>query len=145
MNGDKGTTNTTTTEHATKAPAEAYLAYAFIAGANCKKYAKFLEDLSNAYHRGKDEYLKTLVGAHQMLASWENKNAIIYGQSNNSITFITEGHKDDPDNPSSNGYELGEDKEEVVLAHSGEVILLSKKEEEIMRYTGVREQVPQQG
>eukprot|EP00957_Ditylum_brightwellii_P204847 15341075-Ditylum_brightwellii.AAC.1 len=79
MNGDEGTTNTTTIERATKASAEAYPSYTFIAGANHKKCVKLLEDLSNAYHRGKDEYSKTLVGAHQVLASWENKSAIIYG------------------------------------------------------------------
>eukprot|EP00957_Ditylum_brightwellii_P007654 578524-Ditylum_brightwellii.AAC.1 len=135
MNGDEGTTNATLVEQATKASAEAYLVYALIAGANCKKYAKLLGDLYNVYHRGKDEYPKMLVGAHQMLASWENKSAIIYGRSNDGIAFATEEREDDPDHPTSNKYELVEDEEEVALANNGEETLLSKKGEKITCYT----------
>eukprot|EP00957_Ditylum_brightwellii_P093164 7093139-Ditylum_brightwellii.AAC.1 len=60
MNGDEGATNAKIIEHAAKASAEAYLTYIFIAEANCKKYTKLLEDISNDHHRSKDEYPKTL-------------------------------------------------------------------------------------
>eukprot|EP00957_Ditylum_brightwellii_P064154 4867826-Ditylum_brightwellii.AAC.1 len=43
-----------------KESTEAYFTYAFVLGANQKKYTTLLKDLSDTYLRGKDEYPKTL-------------------------------------------------------------------------------------
>eukprot|EP00957_Ditylum_brightwellii_P064867 4920890-Ditylum_brightwellii.AAC.1 len=72
---------------------EAYFAYTFISGANGKNYAKLLEDLSNAYLSGKDEYPKTLAGAHKLLTSWENHATSHPGSSNDGIVFTTEAYE----------------------------------------------------
>eukprot|EP00957_Ditylum_brightwellii_P042527 3220327-Ditylum_brightwellii.AAC.1 len=78
IEGNENTSSAAMVAQATKSSSEAYLAYAFIAGANHKKYAKLMEDLSNTYHCGKDKYPNTF-GAHKLLTSWENKSNISYG------------------------------------------------------------------
>eukprot|EP00957_Ditylum_brightwellii_P167339 12739458-Ditylum_brightwellii.AAC.1 len=69
MDGNEASTNAATLADAVSRSNEAYLAYTFLSGANRKKYEKLLEDLANSYARDKDEYPKTLVGAHKLLAT----------------------------------------------------------------------------
>eukprot|EP00957_Ditylum_brightwellii_P148994 11343921-Ditylum_brightwellii.AAC.1 len=69
MDGNEDTTDAGTITDAVSRSNEAYLAYAFLSGANRKKYEKLLEDLANSYARDNDEYPKTLVGAHKLLAT----------------------------------------------------------------------------
>eukprot|EP00957_Ditylum_brightwellii_P027897 2107861-Ditylum_brightwellii.AAC.1 len=60
MDENEATTDVTTIADAVSRSNKAYLAYAFLSGANRKKYEKLLEDLANSYARDNDEYPKTL-------------------------------------------------------------------------------------
>eukprot|EP00957_Ditylum_brightwellii_P016607 1248323-Ditylum_brightwellii.AAC.1 len=60
LDGNEATSNATLIAKADARSSEAYLAYAFLSGANRKKYEKLLEDLSNSYAHNKDEHPKTL-------------------------------------------------------------------------------------
>eukprot|EP00957_Ditylum_brightwellii_P020702 1560574-Ditylum_brightwellii.AAC.1 len=69
MDGNEASTDAAILVDAVTGSNEAYIAYAFLSGANRKKYKKILEDLANSYARNKDKYPKTLVGAHKLLAT----------------------------------------------------------------------------
>eukprot|EP00957_Ditylum_brightwellii_P136976 10445518-Ditylum_brightwellii.AAC.1 len=75
MDGNTANANATLIEDAVTRSNEAYLAYAFLSGANRKKSENLLEDLANSYVCDKDKYSKTLVGAHKLLATWSKKSA----------------------------------------------------------------------
>eukprot|EP00957_Ditylum_brightwellii_P038433 2905334-Ditylum_brightwellii.AAC.1 len=49
LNGCKTTTNATLIANMVTCSTEAYLTYAFLAGANCLKYDKIFEDLLDTY------------------------------------------------------------------------------------------------
>ena len=49
---------------------EAYMATAFLCGLNKEKYQELLDDLSNAYLAGRDEYPKTLVDSYNLVINW---------------------------------------------------------------------------
>eukprot|EP00957_Ditylum_brightwellii_P025674 1941518-Ditylum_brightwellii.AAC.1 len=86
MDGNEASTDAAILADAVTRWNEAYLAYAFLLGANRKKYEKLQEDLANSYARNKDKYPKTLVGAHKLFATWSNKSASSSRErSNNGI------------------------------------------------------------
>eukprot|EP00957_Ditylum_brightwellii_P129529 9879895-Ditylum_brightwellii.AAC.1 len=74
LDENEATTNATLIANAEAQSSEAYLAYAFLLAAKIKKFENLLDDLSNSYACDKDEYPKTLVGAHKLLATWTNKS-----------------------------------------------------------------------
>eukprot|EP00957_Ditylum_brightwellii_P029877 2260650-Ditylum_brightwellii.AAC.1 len=59
-----------------------------------RRYSKLLDDLSNAFLKGKDEYPNMLVAAHKLLASWENRTRPSSGNTNGGIAFATEGYEE---------------------------------------------------
>eukprot|EP00957_Ditylum_brightwellii_P172408 13125435-Ditylum_brightwellii.AAC.1 len=69
IDGNAVTANASLISDAVMRSNKAYLAYAFLSGANRKKYEKLLVDLANSYASDKDEYPKILVGAHKQLAT----------------------------------------------------------------------------
>eukprot|EP00957_Ditylum_brightwellii_P162787 12396261-Ditylum_brightwellii.AAC.1 len=60
VEGGKESTDAAVVNASLKKSTEAYFAYAFLSGANQRKYVKLLEDLSNAFLKRKDKYSKTL-------------------------------------------------------------------------------------
>eukprot|EP00957_Ditylum_brightwellii_P175152 13335030-Ditylum_brightwellii.AAC.1 len=95
MDGNETSTNATLIANALARSNKAYLAYAFLSGANRKKYEKLLEDLLNSYACDKDEYPKTLVGTHKLLTTWTNKStSSSQDRSIDGVAFATNGYKD---------------------------------------------------
>eukprot|EP00957_Ditylum_brightwellii_P177455 13516421-Ditylum_brightwellii.AAC.1 len=133
IDGNEATSNATLIADAVARSNKAYLAYTFLSGANRKKYEKLLEDLSNSYAQDKDEYPKTLVGAHKLRATWTNKSTSSSRErSNNDIAFATDRYEEEKED----SYELvSDDEENVTLTTKGEEILYSKKGEKITCYT----------
>eukprot|EP00957_Ditylum_brightwellii_P201765 15327139-Ditylum_brightwellii.AAC.1 len=124
VEGDEKTTVAAVVKASLKKSTKAYFAYAFLSGSNQRKYAKMLEDLSNAFLKGKDKYPKTLVAAHKRLASWENVSSQSSRGSNNVIAFATEGYEEQSNEEES---EEHSDCKEVTLATKGDEIVRTKK------------------
>ena len=58
---------------AKKEAKEAYMAMAFISGANRIKYGRLIEELENSYLKGnKNEYPKTVTDAYNLLLNYKN-------------------------------------------------------------------------
>eukprot|EP00957_Ditylum_brightwellii_P109352 8341884-Ditylum_brightwellii.AAC.1 len=118
IDGNEVTSNATLIADAVARSNKAYLAYAFLSGANRKKYEKLLEDLSISYACDKDEYPKKLVGAHKLLATWTNKStSSSQERSNDCIVFATDRYEEEGEE----SYELiSEDEENITLTTKGE-------------------------
>ena len=64
---------TTETKEAGNKSRDAYLAMVFLCEMNHDKYQDLLDDLSNSYISGRDEYPKTVVDAHSLVLHWKCK------------------------------------------------------------------------
>ena len=72
--------------------AEMYKAIAFTLGADRKRFGKLIEDLSNNYLLGNNNYPKTMISAYNLLQNWRRdpKNLIqINGPTNDGTVFVT--------------------------------------------------------
>ena len=71
-----GTTDTETASNkrdAKKEAKEAYMAMAFISGANRIKYGRLIEELEDSYLKGNEnEYPKTVIDAYNLLLNYKN-------------------------------------------------------------------------
>ena len=75
--------NPTTASDAQKATVkkhsiEAYKATAFLCGLNQTKYQHLLDDLSNSFLNGRDEYPKDLVAAYNLVLNWAGSEKYSY-------------------------------------------------------------------
>jgi hypothetical protein len=71
---------------------DAYLAIAFLLGADCNRYGALIEKLENDFIQGKDKYPKTVVQAYHLITNYKNnpKNLLrAFGASNNGVAFTT--------------------------------------------------------
>ena len=79
------TTATATQKENTRIEAqEWYYGLAFLMGADCVRFGRYLEELENDFTQGVDRYPKSLVDAHHVLANWE--------QDQRSLVRLTGGN-----------------------------------------------------
>ena len=77
---------------------EAYLAMAFLNGLNKYKYQDLMDELSNAYLTGRDEYSKNIVDTYNLVTNWKNKKNMNRIKYNDGVNFNTiDENGDDPE------------------------------------------------
>ena len=76
---------------------EKYLAMAFLCGLNKEKYQGLMDDLSNSFLNGRDEYPETVVEAHSLVLHWRGKKSGSKMRYNDGVNFSTIGEEEDND------------------------------------------------
>lgn len=66
---------------------EAYMAMAFLSGLNNDKYQGLLDELTNAFLSGRDEYPKTVVDAYNLVTNWRGKKPASQLKINDGVNF----------------------------------------------------------
>ena len=64
---------------------------AFLSGLSRDKYQDLLDDLSNLYLAGRNEYSKTVVHAYNLVTNWKVKKTAGQIKLNDSLNFNTFG------------------------------------------------------
>ena len=90
---EKGITTPSNTEktNAEEESREAYLAISFLSGLNREKYQELLDNLSNSFLSGRDEYPKTVVDDYNLVVNWKGRKNTPRLKLNNGVNFNTLG------------------------------------------------------
>ena len=87
--------NLTKQQEALDKAQEAYAAIVFLCTLNRDRYQDLLNELVNAYLKGRDDYLKTLVAAHKLVTNWRGEQKPQHNDcTNDGLNFVQKGDKD---------------------------------------------------
>ena len=88
---DKPTENETYA--AKNATEKSYMATAFLSGLNSARYGVLLNEFHNAFHMGRDKYLKTLTAAYNLAINWKGETKGTGVTPNEGVPFTTESEE----------------------------------------------------
>ena len=86
---DVTTATPTQKENARIEAQEWYYGLAFLMGADCVHFGRYLEDMENDFTQGVDRYPKSIVDAHHVLANWKQdpRNLVRLTSGNDGVQF----------------------------------------------------------
>ena len=73
---------------------ESFDAVAFLCGLNAQHYQGLLDELSDAYLNGRNEYPQTLVAAYKLVTNWKGESTLLPLKPDSGVTFTQAGSKE---------------------------------------------------